>query len=459
MNLHFSRKLFSLLPQNYQFSISSTRVLASLLFSTKTPTKPLSSSHSTTLCRRIEAIRDPRVSIVPALDQWIKEGNTVDKHHLVSLVRLMKDYKRFKHALEVSEWMTGRRFFTFTTEDAAVRLGLIHRVRGLEEAENYFNKLSVKLKTKYTYGAILNGCVREKSVQKAEAVMQEMREGGMTTSSFPYNILIILYSQTGDFDKIPPLLKEMERNGIAQDKYTLRNLIAASVAASDTSGVERILKLMEENPERGLDWKLYAMAADAYLKIGSIETALTMLKKLEKWMAFRKKKAVFNFLLSLYAKTGNKDELYRIWNSYKPSSESIDTSYCCMIDSLTKLDDIEGAEKIFEEWESQCTSMYDFRVLNGLLVAYCNRGLLEKAEAAIEKAVQGRTPYASTWHVMAKGYIEHDQIPKAVEMLKRAVNVGRDWKPDPILVNACLEYLEGQGHAEEMKEFTRLMKN
>lgn len=355
--------------------------------------------------------------------------------------------------------MTARRFFTFTTEDAAVRLGLIHRVRGLEEAENYFNKLSVKLKTKYTYGAILNGCVREKSVQKAEAVMQEMREGGMTTSSFPYNILIILYSQTGDFDKIPPLMKEMERNGIAEDKYTLRNLIAASVAASDISGVERILKLMEENPELGLDWKLYAMAADAYLKIGSIETALTMLEKLEKWMAFRKKKAVFNFLLSLYAKTGNKDELYRIWNFYKPSSESMDTSYCCMIDSLTKLDDIEGAEKIFEEWESQCTTTYDFRVLNGLLVAYCNRGLFEKAEAAIEKAVQGRTPYASTWHVMAKGYMEHDQIPKTVEMLKRAVNVGRDWKPDPILVNTCLEYLEGQGDAEEMKEFTRLMKN
>uniref|UniRef100_A0A6N2M053 Pentacotripeptide-repeat region of PRORP domain-containing protein n=1 Tax=Salix viminalis TaxID=40686 RepID=A0A6N2M053_SALVM len=225
MNLHFSRKLFSLLPQNYQVSISSTRVLASLLFSTKTPTKPLSSSDSSTLCRRIEAIRDPRASIVPVLDQWVKEGNNVDKYQLVSLVRLMKDYKRFNHALEVSEWMTGRRFLTFTTEDAAVRLELIHRVRGLEEAELLINKLSVKLKTKYTYGAILNGCVREKSMQKAEAVMQEMREGGMATSSFPYNILIILYSKTGDLDKIPPVVKEMERNGIDRDKYTLRNLV------------------------------------------------------------------------------------------------------------------------------------------------------------------------------------------------------------------------------------------
>ncbi|KAB5530110.1 hypothetical protein DKX38_020191 [Salix brachista] len=41
-------------------------------------------------------------------------------------------------------------------------------------------------------------------------------------------------------------------------------------------------------------------------------------------------------------------------------------------------------------------------------------------------------------------------------MLKRAVNVGRGWKPDPILVNTCLEYLEGQGDTEEMKEFIRM---
>ncbi|KAL3574409.1 hypothetical protein D5086_025022 [Populus alba] len=405
MNLHFSRKLFSLLPQNYQFSISSTRVLASLLFSTKTPTKPLSSSHSTTLCRRIEAIRDPRVSIVPALDQWIKEGNTVDKHHLVSLVRLMKDYKRFKHALEVSEWMTGRRFFTFTTEDAAVRLGLIHRVRGLEEAENYFNKLSVKLKTKYTYGAILNGCVREKSVQKAEAVMQEMREGGMTTSSFPYNILIILYSQTGDFDKIPPLLKEMERNGIAQDKYTLRNLIAASVAASDISGVERILKLMEENPELGLDWKLYAMAADAYLKIGSIETALTMLKKLEKWMAFRKKKAVFNFLLSLYAKTGNKDELYRIWN---------------LDDEHLLLATIFG--NVFSS--SLATFSRITVVVYSIKALYsgcCVAGQMVKAAESIKKAISIRTPERKPNTKALAAYLKCQGEVEAAEELSKLV--------------------------------------
>ncbi|CAK7349804.1 unnamed protein product [Dovyalis caffra] len=377
MNLLFGRKLFTLLPQNRQFPFSSTRVFACFLFSTKTPTKPLSSSGSSELYRRFEVIRDPRVSIVPVLDQWVKEGNTVDKHQLVNLTRLMKDFKRFKHALEVSEWMTGRRFFTLTAEDAAFRLGLIQRVHGLEEAENYFNKLSIKLKNRYTYGAILNGCAREKSVQKAEAILQEMRERGMMISSFPYNIVINLYSQTGDFGKIPPLVKEMERNGIPLDKYTMRNLIAASIASSDISTVEGILKLMEENPELGLDWKAYAMAADAYLRIGSIETALTMLKKVEKWMTCRREKRGFNFLLTLYAKTGNKDELYRIWNLYKPSSKSMDTSYLCMIESLSKLDDIEGAEKIFKEWESQC-SMYDFRVLNRLLDAYCKKGLLRR---------------------------------------------------------------------------------
>ncbi|CAK7349803.1 unnamed protein product [Dovyalis caffra] len=56
---------------------------------------------------------------------------------------------------------------------------------------------------------------------------------------------------------------------------------------------------------------------------------------------------------------------------------------------------------------------------------------------------------------MAMGYMEHDQLPKAVEMLKRALLAARgSWKPLPILVNACLGYLEGQADAGDMKELT-----
>ncbi|PQM33570.1 pentatricopeptide repeat-containing protein [Prunus yedoensis var. nudiflora] len=103
----------------------------------------------------------------------------------------------------------------------------------------------------------------------------------------------------------------------------------------------------------------------------------------------------------------------------------MDVPYGCMISSLAKLDDIEGAEKIFEEWESHCTGYYDFRVLNRLLVAYCKKGLFDKAESAVKKAVEGRIPYASTWNVLAIGYTERqgdvEGIEEIISLLKNLV--------------------------------------
>ncbi|KAL6286579.1 hypothetical protein ACE6H2_010969 [Prunus campanulata] len=164
-------------------------------------------------------------------------------------------------------------------------------------------------------------------------------------------------------------------------------------------GMKTILNRMEEDPNFIVDWKIYAMAASGYLKVGMIKKDCSMLKMMEGMMPLQGRKSL-EFLITLYANTGHKEELYR------PSNEPMDVPYGCMISSLAMVDDIEGAERIFEEWESHCTGYYDFRVLNRLLVAYCKKGLFDKAESAVNKAVEGRIPYASTWNVLAIGYTE-----------------------------------------------------
>lgn len=354
--------------------------------------------------------------------------------------------------------MTDSRYFNLSPSDAAVRLELIQRVHGLEKAENYFNNISKKLKTCNAYGALLSSYVRENAVEKAEATMREMRKMGMTKSTFAYNMLINLYSQNGEHEKIDVLMEEMEKEGIAYDKYTLRNRMAAYVAASNTSGIEKILNRMEADPHIPNDWSVYSLAASGYLKVGSTEEALVKLQKMEEVMPAERTKAAFEYLLSLYASTGRKEELYRVWNTYKASNGLMDKPYACMISSLAKLDDIEGAEKIFEEWESRCT-MYDFRVLNRLLIAYCRKGLFEKAEPVAKKASEGRRPYASTWNILATGYAESKRMPKAVEMLKKGLSVGRKgWKPNPATLEACMDYLKGRGDSAEMEEIIGLLK-
>lgn len=51
-------------------------------------------------------------------------------------------------------------------------------------------------------------------------------------------------------------------------------------------------------------------------------------------------------------------------------------------------------------------------------------------------------------------------MPKAVEMLKKAMSVGRrGWRPRSMVFAACLDYLEEQGDGRGMEEMICLLKN
>ncbi|TXG55166.1 hypothetical protein EZV62_020422 [Acer yangbiense] len=402
MKLQFSTKF---LQQKHQ---NSCGVLASI-FSTKTKPKTQTetqSSSSKLLYDRIEVIEDLKTSVVPVLDQWVSEGRSVDRGQLRNLVEIMNNLRRFNHALEISQWMTDRHNFALSPSEIAHRLDMVHRVHGIKLAEEYFNSVPNDAKTCQVYGALLNAYVQQKSVEEAEAIMQTMRVMGFATASFPYNMLITLYSQIGENDKIEVLIQEMEEKGIPNDKKTREVLMSAYIATSDISMMEMVLKWMEKDPHYVVDWKVYSIAANGYLK-----------------------------------------------------GRQFGSSYACMITCLAKLDDVEGAEKIFEEWESQCTAMCGNRVLISLIIAYCKEGLFEKADSAVNKALEGKKPRASLWNVLAVGYEKDNQMPKAVEMLKRAISVGKQgWSPNSVTLDACLDHLEGQEDVDGIKDMIRLLK-
>ncbi|XP_010272480.1 PREDICTED: pentatricopeptide repeat-containing protein At2g20710, mitochondrial-like isoform X2 [Nelumbo nucifera] len=264
--------------------------------------------------------------------------------------------------------------------------------------------------------------------------------------------------ETGQHEKIDILMQEMKEKGILHDQFTLNNQLSAFASASNVRGMEETLNQMEKDPYITIDWNTYAIIANGYIKAGLFDNALAMLKKMERIIITQRSTTVgLDYLLSLYSSMGRKDELYRVWNLYKLSGKR-NSSYCCMITSLAKLDDIKGAEMIFKEWESNC-AFYDFRVLNRLLVAYCKNGLFDKAELVLQKAVVGRTPYASTWNILAMGYVENKQMSKAVEMLKKAMLVAREgWRPNLATLVACLDYLEEKRDVEGVEDLVRLFR-
>ncbi|KAG1355128.1 pentatricopeptide repeat-containing protein, mitochondrial [Cocos nucifera] len=356
-------------------------------------------------------------------------------------------------------WMSDRRYFPVTPGDLAYRLQLINKVHGLEHTENYFNNISSQLKLYQPYGALLKCYAEEKSVEKAEALFEKMKESNML-SSFGYNMLMKLYSDIGELGKIDATFQEMEEKGILPNFFTYNILMEAYANTCNINGMEKILKRMRD-PEVPANWHIYAVAAKGYVKIGLMDKALAALKKSEKRIPQKKGRVAYGFILSVYADIGNKDEVHRVWNSCKAREKLSNSMYMCMISALLKLDDIEGAEAILKEWEAQF-DLYDFRVPNLLIGAYCTKGLLGKAESLVGQVIEsGRTPLANTWDRLAGGYFREGQTLKAVEMMKKALQMTGQtvWKPNPANVLASLEYFRDQKDVEAAEEFVTMLRH
>lgn len=412
------------------------------------------------LYRRISQLGGPNVSVVPLLDQWVQEGRPVPKEELQRIIKELRVYKRFNHALEISQWMSDKRYIILSCGDIATRMNLIFRVHGLEQVENYFNNIPTNMKGFTVYTALLNCYAHEKSVEKAEIVMQRMKDMGLVRGQLSYNIMINLYYKIEAYEKLDALMLEMEEKGIYFDQYTLSIRLSAYAAVSDIEGIDKIVKRMESDPQLVLNWNSYSIAANGYLKVGLLDKALAMVKKSEGLIDNAKKKNfAFDLLLKQYAEIGKKDELYRIWKLYKEKEKIYNKGYISMISSLLAFDDIEGAENIFEEWESRKLS-YDFRVPNLLINAYGQKGLLAKAEALLNRGMtRGGQPSADSWYYLASGYLDNNQIPKALEAMKKAVAVcPPGWRPSKETLATCLEYLEGKGDTERADDFINSLR-
>jgi pentatricopeptide repeat protein len=90
----------------------------------------------------------------------------------------------------------------------------------------------------------------------------------------------------------------------------------------------------------------------------------------------------------LHGSLGNKDEVYRIWQSFELAFPKMtNRSYICLLSSLVRMGDIEGAEAFLKKWES-VKSFDDIRVSNVLLGAYIEKGWLQKAEVLLERIMK-----------------------------------------------------------------------
>ncbi|OMP04650.1 hypothetical protein COLO4_09410 [Corchorus olitorius] len=411
------------------------------------------------LYSRITAITDPRCSVTPVLQKWIEEGSNVSEYLLRRIIRSLRSRRRYSHALEVSKWMSSNGY-KFSSSDSAVQLNLIGRVHGLISAKSFFSSLKEEDKCVQTYGALLSCYVQEGLVDESLSHVKKMKEMGFLTSPLTYNDIMCLYTKTGQLEKVPDVLLEMKRNGVSPDIFSYRVCINSYGARADYNSMGKVLEEMNSKRDIKMDWLTYSVVANYYIKGGLKEKGIYYLKECEKLC---KTAEGFNHLISLYATLGIKDETKRLWALQKVKcKKQANIDYIIMLGSLVKLGELEEAEKLLEEWELSYKT-FDFRVPNALLIGYCQRGLVEKAEAKLQDIIKRRkTASASSWSIIVSGYIYNNNLEKAFECFNEALAVqaeNRDWRPKESLISSILSWLGENGEVEDAEAFVNSLKS
>ncbi|KAG9160122.1 hypothetical protein Leryth_015022 [Lithospermum erythrorhizon] len=315
--------------------------------------------------------------------------------------------------------------------DRALEIDLLCKNEGIESAEKYFNELQQSAKTNKTYGALFSCYCREKNLDKALELFEKIKELGFV-STLDYNNLISVYLKTGQPQRLPSIVEEMEQTSVSLNIYTYNMLINCYASMKDFDAVEGVLKKMKSKEIR-YDWFTYGNLANIYIDSGLLDKACSIIKEMENKKHLLNEEAL-QTMIGIHARTKNLSGVYTAWELLKSKCPTpSNKSYLIMLLALFKMGESESIEKYFQEWEAGCSN-YDIRLSNVLLEFYLNREMIEEANMLCERVQKrGREPNLKACEMLSNFFIRKGDINLALKHLdvgaKIAIPKKHKWYP------------------------------
>ncbi|CAI0439855.1 unnamed protein product [Linum tenue] len=361
-------------------------------------------------------VKDPNSSIEDVLSKWVEEGKELGKQEVTAAILGCRKRRMFGRALQLSEWLEKKDEFDFIERDYASRADLIAKVRGLQSAEKYIDKIPKSFKGELIYRTFLANCVTSSNLKKAEEVFNKMRDLDFELTAFTCNQLLLLYKRL-DRKKIADVLLLMEKQNVKPTSFTYKLLIDTKGQANDLTGMEEIAETMKAE---GLvpDLTTRAIMVGHYVSGGLREKAESILKEMEAG-DLKENRWVCRVLLPLYASLGKSDEVARVWEICKASPRLEE----CLsaIEAYGKLKQIEKAEAVFDKMEQKYKKISS-KHYSTLLKVYANNKMLSKGKDLVRRmGEKGCRVGPLTWDAMVKLYVEAGEVEKADSMLQKAV--------------------------------------
>lgn len=316
--------------------------------------------------------------------------------------------------LQLSEWLEASKHLDFVERDYASRLDLIAKVRGLQKAESYIEKIPKSLRGEVIYRTLMANCVIANNIKKAEDIFNKMKDLGFPISSFACNQLLLLYKRM-DKKKIADVLLLMEKENVKPTLFTYKLLIDTKGQSNDITGMDKIVQTMKaEGIEPDINTQ--AILVKHYIFGGLKEKAEAILREMESDNL--KDRWVCRVVLPLYAQLGKADDVSRVWKVCESSPRLEECT--AAIDAWGKLKKIEEAEAVFDRM-SKTWKKLSSRHYSVLLKVYANHKMLAKGKDLIKRmGDSGCRIGPLTWDALVKLYVEAGEVEKADSILQKA---------------------------------------
>ncbi|KAM7470608.1 hypothetical protein LguiA_008791 [Lonicera macranthoides] len=330
---------------------------------------------------RIFSLRLPKRSATNVLQKWVREGHSITISDLRQISKELRKSHRYKHALELSEWMIANDEFELSDSDYAVRIDLMTKVFGIDSAERYFEGLPPTAKTSETYTALLHSYAVLKLTEKAEKLYERLKETNLPLSALTYNELMTLYMSVGQVEKVSSVVEDLKRQKILPDLFTYNLWISSCAAALNIDEVRRILDEMRSDSGSDECWVRYANLANIYITSGHlVNSGSSSLVESEKGITQREW-ITYDFLIILYGGLGNKDKLDQIWKSLRMTKQKMTSrNYICIISSYLMLGHLNEVREVIDQWKHSASTDFDVSICKRVSKAFGEIGLTEKTE-------------------------------------------------------------------------------
>ncbi|KAK7252222.1 hypothetical protein RIF29_36026 [Crotalaria pallida] len=365
-----------------------------------------------------------------------------------------------------------RRFCTVTQEAAATTTTTVTNIKSISQSlykEQNFKRLVDKFKKASdidrfrTKHGIYSTTVRRLAVAKCfnwvEDILEHQKRYSDISKEGFNTRLITLYGKSGMYQNARKVFDEMPQRNCARTVLSFNALLAAYLHSKKFDSVQRLFNELPKELNVEPDLVSYNTALKALCEMGSFDSALSLIREMEK-KGVKPDLITFNTMLDqLYSKGRFKDgeKMWNLWNQKGAEGVEPDIrSYNARLVGLALEKRTGEAVEFIEEMKKKGVKPDVFSI-NAMIKGFVNEGNVDEAKKWYgEIGSSSFDPDKTTFATLVPLLCEKGDLKTAIEVCKEIFNI--HCLVDVSLLQLVVDKLLSESMTSEAKEIVELGK-